>query len=145
MWQAFCWWVDRITVPIPRYLTVTDAFKAKIKETGKQVPNFKTEVFFQQEKQDDPTLRADALSLSSKMPSRMASDQMINIFFQEWASLFPVLHRPTILEIYSEFVADPKDVKDQHAIAQLYLIYGIAALSAEVNLTKPNDLCPYMC
>ena len=63
----------------------------------------------------------------------MVSDQMINIFFQEWAPLFPVLHRPTILEIYAEYVANPESMEDKHSIAQLNLIFGIAALSAEVR------------
>ena len=67
------------------------------------------------------------------MPSRMASDQMINIFFQEWASLFPILHRPTVLKLYSDFAADSDNIKDQHAMAQLFLVFGIAALSAEVS------------
>lgn len=58
---------------------------------------------------------------------------MINIFFQEWAPLFPVLHRPTFLDLYTEYVADPEGMKDQHAVAQLNLVFGIAALSAEVR------------
>lgn len=62
----------------------------------------------------------------------MVSDQMINIFFQEWAPLFPVLHRPTFLEVYEQYVADPESVTSQHDIAQLNLIFGISALSAEV-------------
>ena len=65
----------------------------------------------------------------------MASDQMINIFFQEWSPLFPVLHRPTILKHYTEFVADPNKLHNMHVTAQLYLIFGIASLSAEVCVT----------
>ena len=63
----------------------------------------------------------------------MVSDQLINVFFQEWAPLFPVLHRPTFLDIYEEYVADPEGVQDHHAVAQLYLIFGISALSADVS------------
>ena len=57
---------------------------------------------------------------------------MINIFFQEWAPLFPILHRPTFLDIYEKYVADPESITNRHAIAQLNLIFGISALSAEV-------------
>ena len=57
---------------------------------------------------------------------------MINIFFQEWAPLFPVLHRPTFLKIYTDYVANPECLQDQQSIAQLNLVFGIAALSAEV-------------
>ena len=59
---------------------------------------------------------------------------MINIFFQEWAPLFPVLHRPSFLNIYAEYVANHESVKDRQAIAQLNLVFGIAALSAEVHI-----------
>ena len=68
------------------------------------------------------------------VPPRMVSDQLINIFFQEWAPLFPVLHRPTFLDIYKRYVVDPESIKDQHAITQLHLIFGISALSAQVSL-----------
>ena len=57
---------------------------------------------------------------------------MINIFFQEWAPLFPVLHRPTFLKTYTEFVVNSEGPQDQQSIAQLNLVFGIAALSAEV-------------
>ncbi|KAL9132164.1 MAG: hypothetical protein Q9217_000098 [Psora testacea] len=116
-----------------QYLIAADAFKAKLKEMGKPFPDFNTQAFFEVEMQDVPPLQTPNSSPNAKMPSRMASDQMINIYFQEWASLFPILHRPTILKLYSDFVASPDDIKDQHAIAQLYLIFGIAASSAEWN------------
>ena len=57
---------------------------------------------------------------------------MINIFFQEWAPLFPVLHRPTFLRTYEEYVANPDAMADKKSIAQLNLIFGIAALSSGV-------------
>ena len=65
----------------------------------------------------------------------MVSDQMINIFFQEWAPLFPVIHRPTILKAYTDYVTEPESVMDNHSLANLNLIFGIAALSAEVSIT----------
>ena len=68
----------------------------------------------------------------SPPPSRMASDQMINVFFQEWSPLFPILHRPTTLKLYADFVADHTSIDSPHDVAQLYLTFGIAAVSAEV-------------
>ena len=59
---------------------------------------------------------------------------MINVFFQEWAPLFPVLHRPTFLKVYEDYVIDPDMVKDLQSIAQIHLVFGIAALSTEVCL-----------
>lgn len=55
---------------------------------------------------------------------------MINIFFQEWAPLFPVLHRPTFLTLYEQYVADPEAVSDRKSLAMLNLVFGIAALSS---------------
>jgi Fungal specific transcription factor domain len=69
----------------------------------------------------------------SEIPPRLLSDQYINIFFQEWAPLLPVLHRPTFLQVYEQYVADPEAEKwhgDKQAVAQLFLIFDIAALSS---------------
>lgn len=62
------------------------------------------------------------------------SDQLINIFFQEWAPLYPVVHRPTILKAYEQYLNNTESLKnDVHAMAQLNLIFGIAALSSNVG------------
>lgn len=86
------------------------------------------------EKKASPPLRGPhRCSISHKVPPRMVSDQLINIFFQEWAPLFPVLHRSVFMSIYTSYMANPEAMQDQHAIAQLNLVFGIAALSAEVQ------------
>ena len=59
---------------------------------------------------------------------------MINIFFQEWAPLFPVLHRPTFLALYEQYVASPETMVDKKSIAKLNLVFGIAALSSDVRI-----------
>jgi hypothetical protein len=59
----------------------------------------------------------------------MVSDQLVNIFFQEWAPMFPILHRPTFLTLYERYTADSDDVGDKAEIAQLNLVFGIAAIS----------------
>lgn len=61
----------------------------------------------------------------------MFSDRCVNIYFQEWAPLFPVLHKPTFLRTYEDWVAEPEKVKSNHKLAQLYLVFGVAALSSE--------------
>lgn len=61
----------------------------------------------------------------------MFSDRCVNIYFQEWAPLFPVLHKPTFLRTYEDWVAEPEKVKSHHKLAQLYLVFGVAALSSE--------------
>jgi hypothetical protein len=59
---------------------------------------------------------------------------MINIFFQEWAPLFPVLHRPKFLSLYEQYVSSPETVVDKKSIAKLNLVFGIAALSSDVRI-----------
>lgn len=70
------------------------------------------------------------------VPPRIVSDQLINIYFQEWAPLFPVLHRPTFLSSYEAFCAAPDSFHDRHVRAQLHLVFSIAARSREVSLTR---------
>lgn len=68
---------------------------------------------------------------SSRTPPRLFSDRCVNVFFQEWAPLFPVLHKPTFLRVYEEFVADPEKLRCNYKLAQLYLVFSIAGLSSE--------------
>ncbi|RAK98576.1 C6 transcription factor FacB/Cat8 [Aspergillus ibericus CBS 121593] len=62
---------------------------------------------------------------------RLVSDQLINIFFQEWAPLYPVVHRPTILKAYEQYLSGTESSQgSKHDLAQLNLIFGIAALAS---------------
>lgn len=111
----------------------TDAFKRKIHGHGKSSSAFNTEDFFGANHVTTNTRSTPDLDSMSKAPPRLVSDQMINIFLQEWSPLFPVLHRPTFLKLYEDYVANPEGLNDSHAIAQLNLVFDIAALSAEVS------------
>lgn len=67
------------------------------------------------------------------LPPRMVSDQLISIYFQEWAPLYPVVHRPAVLTAYDTYVTKSKSLQSEpHLIAQLNLIFSIAALSSKV-------------
>lgn len=70
-------------------------------------------------------------------PPRLVSDQLVNIYLQEWAPLYPVVHRPSILKAFDHYLADPSLLKDQPlTIIQLNLIFSIAALSSKVCYHK---------
>jgi len=58
---------------------------------------------------------------------------MVNIYFQEWAPLFPVIHRPTFLAIYEQYVSGAGLVRDKRSLAQLNLVFGIAAQANGVS------------
>jgi hypothetical protein len=77
-----------------------------------------------------PVVRASR-NQTVKTAPRLVSDQLINIFFQEWAPLYPVVHRPTILKAYEQYLGITESLQsDAHTMAQLNLIFGIAALSS---------------
>ncbi|KMU92103.1 FacB [Coccidioides immitis H538.4] len=72
------------------------------------------------------------------MPPRLVSDQLLNIFFQEWAPLYPVVHRPDILKTYSRYTSNPQSIEnDKYALTQLNLIFGIAVVSSTPRI--PQD------
>lgn len=71
-----------------------------------------------------------------KTTPRLVSDQLINIFFQEWAPLYPVVHRPTILKAYEQYLSNSEHIQgNKHEMAQLNLIFAVAALGAIVSST----------
>lgn len=48
--------------------------------------------------------------------------------------MYPVVHRPTILKAYEQYLNNTESLKhDIHVMAQLNLIFGIAALSSNVG------------
>lgn len=69
-----------------------------------------------------------------KTAPRLVTDQLINIFFQEWAPLYPVVHRPTILKAYEQYVSSSEALQGNKVdMTQLNLIFGIAALASTVS------------
>lgn len=108
-------------------------FKRKAQESGKPCCDFKIDDLFSPSRKTldpPPTLPQDTLLWIP--PSRIHTDQMVNIFFQEWAPLFPVIHRPTFLCLYEQYVSNAANVQDKKSLALLNLVFGIAALSNEV-------------
>jgi hypothetical protein len=106
-----------------------DAFKRKIQESGKSCSTFNTDVFLnnQADQSPEPT---STLSRNECIPPRLFSDKCVQIFWQEWAPLFPILNKANFLRLYEEYVADPEKMEDDHKLAQLHLVFGIAALSS---------------
>ncbi|KAF2029250.1 transcriptional activator protein-like protein acu-15 [Setomelanomma holmii] len=109
--------------------TLVEAFKQKAQETGRLSAEVNSNAFFGTRGAKSST--GPKRIVSFKAPPRLVSDQMINIFFQEWAPLFPVLHRPTFLGLYEQYVSSPDAMNDKKSIAQLNLVFGIAALSSD--------------
>ncbi|KAF5673331.1 transcriptional activator acu-15 [Fusarium heterosporum] len=109
--------------------TFIEAFKRKVQETGKPSTDFNPEAFLHI--QGCKALGPKSLEQFIRAPPRLFSDRCVNVYFQEWAPLFPILHKPTFLHVYEEFVADPEKIKSNHKLAQLYLVFSIAGLSSD--------------
>lgn len=107
----------------------SEAFKRKLQEAGKPSSDFNTEAFLHIQG-CYPLVPKDA-GVPLRVPPRLFTDRCVNVYFQEWAPLFPVIHKPTFLRIYEEFVSDPEKVKNNHKLAQLHLVFSIAALSSD--------------
>jgi hypothetical protein len=120
--------------------TFIEAFKHKVQESGRSTADIDTDHLLATsfKKGTDSPARPSS-PVVWKAPPRLISDQLVNIFFQEWAPLFPVLHRPTFLTLYEKYVANSEAVTDITAIAQLNLVFGIAALSNGTRISADLD------
>ncbi|KAI9845139.1 MAG: hypothetical protein M1837_005024 [Sclerophora amabilis] len=109
-----------------------DAFKTKAQEKGKSCVNLHSKSFFNHARRINPAPAPapEILSSNATAPPRLVSDQLVNVFFQEWAPLFPILHQPTFLSSYQKYVTTPQDIRDGHFLVQLYIVFGIAAISS---------------
>lgn len=118
--------------------TFIEAFKHKVQEGGKSTADIDTERLLatRTEKADDSRPVSPASAVVWKAPSRMVSDQLVNIFFQEWAPMFPILHRPTFLTLYERYTTDCDAVTDKAEIAQLNLVFGVAAMSGGARASE---------
>lgn len=115
-----------------------DAFENKVQEQGRQSPAIASAALLAPV--SPQTRSAGHSNNASVAPPRLLSDQYINLFFQEWQPLLPVLHRQTFLRLYEQFLAEPGARSLQGnklAIAQLFLIFEIAAHSCS-SKARPN-------
>jgi len=117
-----------------------DAFKRRIQESGKSLAGFNTDAFLNIQGDTTPVAQSSG-SRTPTAPPRMFSDRCVNVYFQEWAPLFPVLHKPTFLRLYEEYMANPEDVTDPHKLAQLHLVFGIAGISSDIPDKENVVIC----
>jgi hypothetical protein len=112
-----------------------DSFKNKLQEVENPSSDFKVRALFPTSTQAaSGTVKPQAVCFQA--PARMVSDQLVNIFFQEWMPLFPILHKPAFLSLYEEYLACPEAVEDKTQLAQLNLVFAIAAHSSDVPIQQ---------
>jgi hypothetical protein len=74
------------------------------------------------------------------VPGRMTTDRLVNIFLQEFGPLFPILHSPTILGLYEEYVGNAGRMKDAKGLAQLNLVFAISGLSSQARTSNKTSI-----
>ncbi|TGO68484.1 hypothetical protein BOTNAR_0024g00350 [Botryotinia narcissicola] len=116
-----------------------DICKRKIQDSGKSSVGFDTETFLNP--QNESASLSTITPASSFAPPRLFSDKCLNVFFQEWAPLFPVIHKHSFLTLYDEYSSNPHQVKDQYKLAQLHLVFSIAGLSTDCPDKEQISLC----
>ena len=110
-------------------LIFLDALTGKLNDQGKLAPEASTQFLTQ----SPPVVCHIRGNQAIETPPRLVSDQLINIYFQEWAPLYPVIHRPTVLKAYEQYLSNAEFMQNTpHDLAQLNLIFGIAALASIV-------------
>jgi hypothetical protein len=115
--------------------TFIEAFKHKVQEKGRSAADINTARLLERTLSKPDTPDDSECSVTWKAPPRLVSDQLINVYFQEWAPLFPILHRPTFLGLYEKYVADSDQITDKAEVAQLNLVFGIAELSRGTRIS----------
>lgn len=116
-----------------------DILKRNLRESGRLKHDFETGAFFVN-KTSGHIRSSNQFSIIA--PSRLSSDHLVTSFFQEYHPLFPILHRPSFLKLYekliscSETATEPSHILPNHALAELYLVFAIAARNSEVCI-KP--------
>lgn len=55
--------------------------------------------------------------------------------------MFPILHRPSFLATYEQYVTDADKLDDMAALIQLHLVFGIATLSNKVIRVARDHVC----
>ncbi|KAL5604918.1 hypothetical protein BROUX41_001752 [Berkeleyomyces rouxiae] len=119
-----------------------ESFKRLMQEKASHCPPFDPQAFLHMQGCGPLTSEVTPGPLNSNaVPPRLFTDKCVNVFFQEWAPLFPVLHKPDFLRTYDEFMTDQAKVKSPHKLAQLYLVFAIAALSSDQTDTDQIAFC----
>lgn len=116
-----------------------DAFKHRVQESGKSLLSLDTSAFLNAQYKSDDT--SGDFSRIASIPPRMFSDRCVNVFFQEWAPLFPVLHKSAFLQLYEDYSMDPEAMTDNHNLAQLHLVFGVAGSSSDSPDRDQIALC----
>jgi hypothetical protein len=122
-------------------LTHSDAFKRRVQESGKSLSGFNTDAFLNIQSEASSLATHKMVLNKPSAPPRMFSDRCINIYFQEWSPLFPVLHKPTFLRLYEEYMSHPERITDSYKLAQLHLVFAIAGISSDLPDPEQLALC----
>jgi len=104
-----------------------DVFKEKAAATGRAVPPISPRSLFSVK----GLAAKRPVGGHARRPPRLVSDRLVNVFFQEFAPLLPILYRPAFLQLYREFAEASESLENYHAVAQLNLVFDIASTASD--------------
>ncbi|KAI9802982.1 MAG: hypothetical protein M1825_002215 [Sarcosagium campestre] len=116
---------------------LVEIFQRKVRESGKQCPDVKPESFYA----SLPRLAtlSSETPRAMRVPPRLVADHLINVYFQEWALLFPIVHRPSVIKLYESFMSDPDSIGIQHQTL-LQLMFAVAAVSNQAKFPQETEI-----
>ena len=111
----------------------------KAKESGKLSPTLTIDTQFGDGAPFSKGRLSTDCSSQGKRPPRLITDQLVNIFVQEWLQLFPILDRSQFLQLYASYMADEKK-PDSLSDLKVSLALSVAAASTTNYEQEARDL-----
>ncbi|KAF4595110.1 putative transcription activator protein acu-15 [Ophiocordyceps camponoti-floridani] len=120
---------ERLPVGLSSGYFMFAALEQTLQKLGSQFSNFNTGALLQAHFRT-PLARQEP-DQCPPTPPGLLTERYVQVFLRQWAPLFPVLKRDTLLRAYNEFVTQPDGVGCSYRVAQLHLVFAIAQLSSE--------------
>ena len=111
----------------------------KAKESGRLSPTLTIDTQFGDGAPFAKGRRSTDCGSPGKRPPRLITDQLVNVFVQEWLQLFPVLDRAQFLQLYTKYIADEKN-PDSRTDLKVPLALSVAAASTTNYQQESRDL-----
>ncbi|KAF8467321.1 fungal-specific transcription factor domain-containing protein [Kalaharituber pfeilii] len=127
-------------------LPFVDFFRKTLRDRGFLKEDFDITAFFTSQNLGHAGHPYPLVQSGYHAPSRLSSDHLVTSFFQEYHPLFPIIHRPSFLKQYEKLISccetstAPNDILPNYSLAQLYLVFAIAARNSEVHDAQEVEL-----
>jgi hypothetical protein len=119
-----------------------DVFKRKIQESGKSCSAFNTEAFLNHQN-NSPNDSTSNISTIECIPSRLFSDKYVQIFLARMGPFVSRLKQSRLLTPLRGIRCGSRENDRQPQLAQLHLVFCIAALSSNFSDEEQIAMCEH--